>query len=182
MCRYVKCGVFLSFALAAACVCADGELEPVEPFGALVEAESFTTKGGWVVDPQFADVMGSPYLLAHGKGVPVENATTTVRFGATGQVPAWVRTRDWTPDWDGEKPGRFAFALDGVEFPNELGVAPMDWGWADAGVLPVEKGLHTVALVDRTGFEGRCDAVYFTPAVRAKSTRTRTRRLSYSNS
>ena len=32
----------------------------------LVEAESFTTKGGWKVDQQFMDLMGSPYLLAHG--------------------------------------------------------------------------------------------------------------------
>ena len=42
----------------------------------LVEAESFTEKGGWVVDQQFMDLMGSPYLLAHGLGSPVENAST----------------------------------------------------------------------------------------------------------
>ena len=29
-----------------------------------VEAESFSNKGGWVVDQQFMDLMGSPYLLA----------------------------------------------------------------------------------------------------------------------
>jgi hypothetical protein len=34
----------------------------------LIEAESFTGKGGWVVDPQFVEQMGSPYLLAHGLG------------------------------------------------------------------------------------------------------------------
>jgi len=33
-----------------------------------VEAESFQHKGGWVVDPQFVEQMGSPYLLAHGSG------------------------------------------------------------------------------------------------------------------
>ena len=48
---------------------------------ALVEAESFATKGGWVVDPQFVDVMGSPYLLAHGMGEPVADAETSVAFG-----------------------------------------------------------------------------------------------------
>ena len=41
-----------------------------------VEAESFTQKGGWVVDQQFMDLMGSPYLLAHGIGVPVADAAT----------------------------------------------------------------------------------------------------------
>ena len=36
----------------------------------LVEAENFDRKGGWVVDQQFMDLMGSPYLLAHGMGRP----------------------------------------------------------------------------------------------------------------
>lgn len=31
-----------------------------------IEAESFSNKGGWKVDQQFMDLMGSPYLLAHG--------------------------------------------------------------------------------------------------------------------
>lgn len=31
-----------------------------------IEAESFENKGGWVVDQQFMDLMGSPYLMAHG--------------------------------------------------------------------------------------------------------------------
>ena len=37
----------------------------------LVEAEGFADRGGWVVDQQFMDIMGSPYLLAHGLGRPV---------------------------------------------------------------------------------------------------------------
>ena len=43
------------------------------PRNVLVEAESFSDAGGWVVDQQSMDRMGSPYLLAHGLGVPVEN-------------------------------------------------------------------------------------------------------------
>ena len=31
--------------------------------------------GGWSLDVQFADVMGSAYLLAHGKGLRVLDAT-----------------------------------------------------------------------------------------------------------
>ena len=34
----------------------------------LLETEAFAEKGGWVVDPQFMDQMGSPFLLAHGLG------------------------------------------------------------------------------------------------------------------
>ena len=33
-----------------------------------IEAESFSSPGGWVLDTQFIDVMGSPYLMAHGMG------------------------------------------------------------------------------------------------------------------
>ncbi len=34
-----------------------------------VEAESFSDPGGWVVDQQSIDIMGSSYLLAHGLGI-----------------------------------------------------------------------------------------------------------------
>jgi hypothetical protein len=61
-----------------------------------VEAESFADLGGWVVDQQAMDQMGSPYLLAHGLGVPVKDAVTSVTFPTTGQYRVWVRTRDWT--------------------------------------------------------------------------------------
>ena len=39
----------------------------------MIEAEAFEDVGGWVNDQQFMDLMGSPYLLAHGIGVPVED-------------------------------------------------------------------------------------------------------------
>ena len=47
----------------------------------LVEAESFEVKGGWVLDQQFIDQMGSPFLMAHGMGKPVADASTSVIFG-----------------------------------------------------------------------------------------------------
>ena len=50
-----------------------------------IEAESFQNKGGWVVDQQFMDLMGSPYLMAHGLGTPVSDASTTVNFAKTGE-------------------------------------------------------------------------------------------------
>ncbi len=34
----------------------------------LVGAESFATRGGWVVDPPFMDRIGSPYLQAGADG------------------------------------------------------------------------------------------------------------------
>ena len=56
----------------------------------LVEAESFREKGGWLVDPQFTEQMGSAYLLAHGLGNPVENASTIVTIPASGKYHVWA--------------------------------------------------------------------------------------------
>ena len=64
-----------------------------------VEAESFSNKGGWVVDQQFMDLMGSPYLLAHGMGEPVDDAYTEVTFPEKGEYYVYVRTYNWTSPW-----------------------------------------------------------------------------------
>ncbi len=69
-----------------------------------VEAEGFAKLGGWAIDQQFMDQMGSPFLLAHGLGEPVKDAITTVEFPAAGKYRVWVRTRDWAAPW--KAPGR----------------------------------------------------------------------------
>ena len=69
------------------------------PQAVLVEAESFSNPGGWVVDQQSMDIMGSPYLMAHGMGIPVADASTNVKFPATGRYRLFVRTRNWTGRW-----------------------------------------------------------------------------------
>ena len=77
------------------------------PASVLVEAEAFGNRGGWVVDPQFMDVMGSPYLLAHGLGRPVADAVTTVELPGPGAYHVWVRTKDWVAQWQAPgTPGR----------------------------------------------------------------------------
>ncbi len=125
----------------------------------LVEAESFQKTGGWVIDPQFVFQMGSPYLLAHGMGKPVENASTTVLFPATGTYHIWVRTKNWVPgNW--EAPGRFQLIVNGKLIDTILGTKE-GWNWQYAGELPIQKTLSTIELKDLTGFEGRCDAIYF---------------------
>src|ERR1035438_3562834 len=50
----------------------------------LLEAEQFANLGGWLVDQQFMDQMGSTYLLAHGLGEPVRDAETLWQFPAAG--------------------------------------------------------------------------------------------------
>jgi hypothetical protein len=126
----------------------------------LIEAESFQNKGGWLVDQQFIPSMGSPYLLAHGMGEPVKNASTTVDFPESGKYYFWVRTKDWVPDHP-ETPGTFKLIFNGKENRHTFGVNE-DWQWISAGKVKVgiSKQLK-IELKDETGFEGRCDAIYF---------------------
>ena len=72
----------------------------------LVEAESFNNKGGWLVDQQFMDIMGSPYLIAHGMGKPVEDASTKISFPKVGKYYVYVRTFNWTSPWNSGAPRR----------------------------------------------------------------------------
>ena len=127
-----------------------------------VEAESFSVKGGWQVDQQFMDMMGSPYLIAHGAGVPVEDASAQVRLPGKGEWHLFVRTFNWVSPWyDGEGPGKFKVAVDGDELSETLGAAGSKWMWQYAGSFETASRNISVALKDMAGFDGRCDALYF---------------------
>lgn len=131
--------------------------------GVLVEAESFRDKGGWAVDQQFMDQMGSPYLIAHGMGKPVADAVTTVEFPETGTYRVYVRTFNWVAPWyDGEGPGKFALRVGSRKLSATLGCTGSEWMWQCDGKVSVRKGPVSVSLTDLSGFDGRCDAVYFT--------------------
>ncbi|NQU51413.1 MAG: FAD-dependent oxidoreductase [Bacteroidetes bacterium] len=137
-----------------------GSLFEIQAQSVLVEAESFQNKGGWLVDQQFIPSMGSPYLLAHGMGEPVENASTMVEFPESGRYHFWVRTKDWVPDRK-ETPGTFKVVFDGKEFSETFGVNE-GWQWISAGRVKVGSSKQLkIELKDETGFEGRCDAIYF---------------------
>jgi len=124
----------------------------------LVEAESFSNPGGWTVDPQFVDQMGSPYLLAHGLGKPVDDAETPVTLPGPGRYNVRVRTMNWVPgEWDA--PGRFHLVVNNKVLKNDLGTEE-GWGWQFAGRINIKDTNILLKLQDLTGFEGRCDAVY----------------------
>lgn len=130
----------------------------------LVEAEAFSQRGGWVVDPQFMDQMGSPYLLAHGLGRPVADATTEVTLPAAGTYRVWVRTKDWVAQWQAPgAPGRFQLLVDGKPLETIFGTEGAQWHWQDGGALHATGTSVTLALHDLTGFEGRCDAILLSP-------------------
>jgi hypothetical protein len=128
----------------------------------LIEAESFGKLGGWVIDQQFMDIMGSPFLLAHGLGEPVEDAEIAVEFPEMGEYRVWVRTRDWVAPWNTPgAPGRFQLIVNDKPVTTIFGTEGSDWHWQDGGVIRVESRNARLRLHDLTGFEGRCDAIVF---------------------
>jgi FAD dependent oxidoreductase len=131
----------------------------------LVEAESFTSKGGWVIDQQSFATMGSSYLMAHGMGRMVKNAETTVTFPAKGKYHVWVRTKDWAPFPKG--PGKFRVAINDTPLTPVFGESGNDqWKWYDGGVVNITAEQVKLSLQDLTGFNGRCDALLFTTAAK----------------
>ena len=108
--------------------------------------------GGWKLDAQFLDVVGAPYLLAHGLGNRVMDATAEVEVPEDGDYRVWAYTRNWA---DGA-PGRFRVAVDGCVLPTEFGAGSTKWGWAAGDAVALKKGRVALALKDLTGFDGRC--------------------------
>lgn len=128
----------------------------------LIEAESLRDPGGWSLDTQFLDSMGSPYLLAHGLGNPVKPASGETAFPKPGTWHAWVRTKDWVAKWKAPgQPGRFQVAVNGKPLPETLGTEGADWHWQSAGKVEIADRKATISLIDLTGFCGRCDAIFF---------------------
>jgi hypothetical protein len=132
--------------------------EKKHPVNILVEAQDFDTTGGWVVDSQFEAVMGSPYLLAHGLGCPVADATTNIHVEIGGEYSLFVRAKDWVPE---HSPGRFQLLINDIAVDKEFGANGEDWSWETAGRVTLPSGDVKLTLRDLTGFEGRCDAIYF---------------------
>ncbi|MGI9467165.1 MAG: FAD-dependent oxidoreductase, partial [Rubripirellula sp.] len=126
-----------------------------------VEAESFQKRGGWKLDTQFIQQMGSPYLLAHGLGRPVDDAITTINVAEEGNYRLWVRTKDWVARWNSKaSPGKFQVIIDGKPVKETFGTKGAQWGWHNGGVIALKEGTNELRLKDLTGFDGRCDCIY----------------------
>ena len=121
-----------------------------------VRAQEFNA-GGWSLDAQFLDVMGSPYLLAHGCGIRVADASATVDVPGGGTWRVWVRARKWT---DGA--GAFKVRVGDRTLDRTFGASQSEWAWEDGGTIAMEKGVVTLALLDQDGFDGRCAGVALT--------------------
>ena len=113
--------------------------------------------GGWKLDVQFMDVMGSPYLLAHGRGLRVADAKAVAEIPHAGTWRVWVRARKWI---DGA--GAFKVRVADQTLSRTFGVSQSEWAWEDGGEVSLAKGPVRLALTDSDGFDGRCAGVVLT--------------------
>ncbi len=149
--------------LAFLATTATGLIAADRPNGVVfVEAESFEQPGGWKLDTQFIEMMGSPYMLAHGLGKPVADASTSVTFPETGEYRVHVRTKDWVARWNAPgTPGKFQLFVDGKPLAETFGTEGAEWHWQSGGKVSIDKKSVELSLHDLTGFGGRCDAILF---------------------
>lgn len=148
-----------SVALSVLCFLASGALS-VKAQVVFIEAESFDDRGGWVIDQQSMDQMGSSYLMAHGLGVPVVHATTRAKIPEKGKYRVWVRTRNWVAPWNVPgTPGKFQLWINRKPLKTLFGTEGAEWHWQDGGVIRLKRGEVELSLHDLTGFNGRCDAL-----------------------
>jgi len=164
----MKLGNYLQFSFAVFVCCLASSCGTSGKQDIFLEAEGFSDIGGWVIDTQSMTQTGSPYLLAHGMGKPVPDASTRVIAAAPGRYHLWVRTRDWVKHWNAEgSPGRFEVAVNGRASRSVFGTQKDEWHWQDGGVVRLHRGENVISLHDLTGFEGRCDAVCLLADIRS---------------
>ena len=85
-------------------------------------------------------------------------------FLKSGTYYVFVRTYNWTSPWhDGKGPGKFTLAVGNKKLPSGFRGRrqPMDVATRRNSLC---KGweARNLTLKDLTGFNGRCDAIYFT--------------------
>ena len=129
----------------------------------LLSTTAFDNVGGWTKDSQFVLTMGGAYLLAHGLGKPVADATTTFQVANNGRYHVYAYTFNWVSPWHEDMaPGTFHITIDGNQESESLGNTGRSWMWQDAGYFNLEEGIKEIRIVDEQGFEGRCAYIYLT--------------------
>lgn len=140
-----------------------------------IEAEHFTTKGGWT--PMWQEQM---CLRGHtGKDqVKAEEdryATTRIEIPQSGEYTLWVRSRDYAAGPAGKR--TFRVEVGDQSSTTVFGAHGKEgWEWEKGGSFRLEKGPVALRLVDAGAYYGRCDKLLLTTdrgfAPRAKGGRS----------
>ncbi len=129
----------------------------------VIRAPEIVNCGGWVLDTQFVVTMGTPYLLAHGLGTPVADASVEFSADEAGDYTLYAYTFNWVAPWKPEyAPGIFDLLIDGRNAGGPFGSEGDKWHWQKGDRLHLDKGVHTLTIHDLTGFEGRVGMIVLT--------------------
>ncbi len=126
----------------------------------LLSAAAFENAGGWVRDSEFILTMGGVYMLAHGLGYPVEDASSSFIAENEGDYHIYAYTFNWVAPWHKDMhPGEYEIHI-GHSRTALLGIKAESWDWEYGGMVHIEKGENKIFLHDLTGFEGRVAYIY----------------------
>lgn len=132
-------------------------------YGERIDVYPNSFSGGWACDVQFMDVVGSPYLLAHGLGHRVMDSSAAVTVPCAGDWRVWVRTRTWVDAGDVKpNPSAFKVAVAGKTLERTFGLGGDAWHWEDGGIVALPAGRVAVSLKDLSGFDARCAGIVLT--------------------
>ena len=113
----------------------------------VIRVPEIKDQGGWALDTQFTATMGTPYLLAHGLGIPVADAKTDFTVESAGDYWLYVYTYNWVAPWKPEyAPGIFEIHIDGRRAGRVFGSEGKSWGWQSGGRLSLGSGSHSLAV------------------------------------
>ncbi len=135
----------------------------LKEYSVFIESSCFENYGGWVLDTQYIQNMGSAYLLAHGIGEKVSPATTKITFPKTGKYKLWVYTKNWVAFWKKDyAPGIFSVSIGDKTLSTTFGTGDAEWYWQEGETFEVENLNDTITVTDLTGYEGRFACMFFT--------------------
>ena len=136
------------------------EVEMLQDGFLWIDAEDFADYGGWKIDTQFVQFVGSAYLIAPDLGAPVADASTEFTVPKAGTYRLWVRAKNW---YLAAAPGQFRVSVGGQRSGAIFGNADTEeWVWQDGGEFHLPAGRTRLVLHDLTGYYARCDALVLT--------------------
>lgn len=123
-----------------------------------IEAEDFTSVGGWIPAQENSALMGR----TTGKNATKNNltASTKIKLETGGTYQLWVRSLDRK---DSKVSRNFSISLNSIVSTSKLGAHGNDgWAWQNAGVFRLEKGEVAIELIDTSQYYARCDKMLLT--------------------
>jgi beta-glucanase (GH16 family) len=123
-----------------------------------IEAEDFTSLGGWILAQENSALMGRT-SGDNGKNKNL-TASTKITCETAGNYQLWVRSLD---SKNAKIPRDFRIAINSIVSPTKLGTHGNEgWAWQNAGIFHLNKGEVVIELTDTSQYYARCDKMLLT--------------------